>query len=208
MILIAVSQRVTQAPTYPERRDALDQQWTVLLEQCDILPLLLPNRLKSVEAYLSNFNINGLLLTGGNDLANLNSDSSAQERDNTELAALQYAIQNHLPILGVCRGAQMLVHHWGGTLSPLQNHAGTTHTLTDFGFPFGPIPTEVRSYHNFGINKVDLPADLICAAMAPDNSIEALYHKTLPIAGIMWHPERENKQVERHIHFLKEFFGP
>jgi len=207
MILIAISQRVTQAPNYPERRDALDQQWTVLLEQCGISPILLPNQLKSVDAYLKQFHIGGLLLTGGNDLAHLNTESSAPERDITEQSALEYALKARLPILGVCRGAQMLVQHWEGTLTPIQNHAGTSHALVDCGFPFGPIPKHVHSYHNFGINQSGLPPCLVNGATAPDQTVEALYHTTLPIAGIMWHPERETNQGKYNIPFLKVFFG-
>jgi putative glutamine amidotransferase len=47
-----------------------------------------------------------------------------------------------------------------------------------------------NSYHNFCITAETLAPALRAFAICPDGTIEGAYHPALPIAGIMWHPER------------------
>jgi putative glutamine amidotransferase len=205
MKVIAVSQRVVMR-TEQERCDALDQQWAVLLERAGIFPVLLPNRLLAVEAFFETLSVTGLLLTGGNDVAFLQTESAAPERDAVESLALKYALEKAYPVLGICRGAQFLVHFFGGNLRPVEHHAGTVHALLAQPFRFGLLPSAVRSFHNFGFLEADLPSVFKSIATAEDGVVEAIQHSTQTIAGIMWHPEREPEFLDQSLSMLRKIF--
>ena len=68
MTLVAISQRVVEEPRYGERRDALDQNWARFLSRCGIVAAAVPNVPQSVESWVEALPLNGVLLTGGNDL--------------------------------------------------------------------------------------------------------------------------------------------
>jgi gamma-glutamyl-gamma-aminobutyrate hydrolase PuuD len=205
MKVIAVSQRVVMR-TEQERCDALDQQWVVLLERAGFFPVLLPNRLVEVETFLETLSVTGLLLTGGNDLAFLQTESAAPERDCVESLALRYTLEKAYPVLGVCRGAQFLVHFFGGDLRPVEHHAGTVHPLLAQPCQFGAVPSAVRSFHNFGFTEADLPAGFEPIATANDGVVEAIQHATQPIVGTMWHPEREPEFLDQSLSMLQKIF--
>lgn len=191
---VAITQRVEVVASYGERRDCLDQAWTGLLAQagCDLLPV--PNSLPNVRQWLAKQNIEALLLTGGNDLSHLpDASNPAPERDATEQQLLQWAAEHRLPVLGVCRGMQMLNHYLAGDLSPVSNHIAIQHAITAVeGEELCSAFTSVNSFHSWGIKPKDLSPSLRALAVADDGTIEALRHTELPWVGIMWHPERDN----------------
>ena len=189
---IGLSQRVEDLPDRDERRDALDQRWTTLLEGAGHLPLPIPNLVVDVAAYVDALAVDLLVLTGGNDLASLpGATAAAPERDRTEAALVDLAVQRRLPLLGVCRGLQHLVVHLGGRLEPITGHTATEHAITA---PGGPLPIEdgrvVNSFHDWAIPADGVPAGLSVLATASDGTVEAVAHDDLPIVGVMWHPER------------------
>ena len=49
----------------------------------------------------------------------------------------------------------------------------------------------VNSFHDWGVVPSDLGPDLVALALAPDGTVEAARHRTLPHVCVMWHPERE-----------------
>src|SRR5579884_3147277 len=114
MKTIAVSQRVSVVPDYGERRDCLDQAWTRFLAACGLIPVLIPNVTETALALCEAASVSGLLLTGGNDLHSLGGD--APERDEVENALLEWAEQRGLPVLGVCRGMQIIQRRYGSPL--------------------------------------------------------------------------------------------
>ena len=69
MKYIAITQRVLQNKKTGELRDALDQQWTVLLEQIGFIPLIIPNMLTPLSKLLKITLLNGVLFTGGNEFS-------------------------------------------------------------------------------------------------------------------------------------------
>ena len=191
---VGVTQRVEDLPDRGERRDALDQAWAAWIASAGDVPVSIPNRLDDVVAYFRELELDALVLTGGNDLAHLpGATNTAPERDATETALLQYASEAGLPVLAVCRGMQMLVHFWGGTPTRLDGHVATTHSIQRRFSPWPLRAGPVNSFHDWGIAADAVGATLEVLATASDGSVEAVAHRTLPQVGIMWHPERADR---------------
>ena len=107
---IAISLRIVKAQNYDETRDALSHDWPQFLENIGIIPIYIPNNLMNVKNYLSAFGIDGLILSGGD---NLGIDPI---RDETETELLEYAINKKIPILGVCLGHQIIGQVFGSKI--------------------------------------------------------------------------------------------
>ena len=67
------------------------------------------------------------------------------------------------------------------------------------------LKREVNSFHHWGIAESQLAKSLRPFALAQDKTIEGFYHKSLPIAGIMWHPEREQPYDQHDLQLIKQF---
>lgn len=209
---IGLTQRVEVVAATGERRDCLDQAWTSLLLPLGLRPVPLPNAVAdagAVGAMFDDLSLDGVILTGGNDLADLpGARNPAPERDRFEGLLIDLCAKRRLPLLGVCRGLQMLVHHTGGALALTEGHAGTRHGLS--AEPGGAMPLadrdEVNSYHDFAVDADGLGRDLAAGARATDGSVEAVHHRHLPIWGIMWHPERAPRDA-RDDALLRALFG-
>ncbi|EQA61234.1 gamma-glutamyl-gamma-aminobutyrate hydrolase [Leptospira alexanderi] len=186
--VVVVSQRVDSYKEREERRDALDQRLCYWLLEAGFIPYPIPNALNSsgksdaLLNWLTYLNPRAILLSGGNDIG------LAEDRDNTERFLLNYARKQSLPVLGICRGMQMMAVCEGVVLKLLSGHTKTTHKLINYD-KFSVWPNEVNSYHNWGI--FDLPKNFKLMAKTEDNTIEAIRHVQLPWEGWMWHPERE-----------------
>ena len=192
---IAITQRVELIEAIGERRDALSQEWTVLAETCGFLPLLLPNHLPSVRELLEARKPDGFILTGGNDLVPYGGD--APERDELEIFLIRFAIEQKLPLLGVCRGMQMILNEFGAKLRKIEGHIRTEHQLSN--------GDKVNSFHSWGAE--ECPEPLTAEAQSSDGVLEAVTHKDYPwIRGIMWHPERYHPMRERDIILIKDVF--
>lgn len=201
---VAVSQRVDIWADRDERRDALDQRLCLWLIEAGYLPVPVPNGLAlqatesdivggmDLEDWLLAVQPDAILLSGGNDVG------AVAERDHTERCLLAYAQTRVLPLLGVCRGMQMMAVWAGCALKPVQQHVRTRHRLR------GKLTGEVNSYHNYAL--ADCPADFDVWACAEDGEIEAIRHHTLPWEGWMWHPERENPFQHQDRQRLRALF--
>jgi gamma-glutamyl-gamma-aminobutyrate hydrolase PuuD len=190
---IGLTQTVMQLRDRPERRDSLDQAWIHLLSGIGWMTVPIPNALSSPRDFLLAMQLDAIILTGGNDLGAVapNSDVSdtAPERDFTE-QQLVYACRDlSIPLLGICRGLQLLVHHYGGIISPVLDHVRQTHCVR-FSPDFGSCTWVVNSFHKFGVQAHDLGPVLRPIAWAPDGTVEAALHPSYRQLGIMWHPER------------------
>ncbi|MEA3347337.1 MAG: gamma-glutamyl-gamma-aminobutyrate hydrolase family protein [Candidatus Auribacterota bacterium] len=208
MKIIGLTQRVEILKDRNERRDCLDQQWTNLLLKIGMLPVPLPNCVKDVEAMVLNLRIEGVILTGGNDLAGLSgAENIAPERDKLENELLNVCCLKNIPVLGVCRGFQMMVAHYGGKLVPVNGHTAISHGVAVQGEKLIPLSNRdsVNSFHNFGVKERDIGRGLAAVALAPDGTVEAIAHKQFPQWGIMWHPERQPYD-EKDAVLIKELF--
>ena len=198
MKIIAVSQRVDVEESRNERRDAIDQQWIIFLLRCECLPVLIPNNLEAAEKLFKTFSFQGVLITGGNDLCVYG--GNAPERDSTETFLLEYALAKKAPLLGICRGMQIIQHYFGVKLIKVEGHAGARHIITIDG-----TLLEVNSFHKYGsIEKGD---SLDILAVANDGVIESIRHKQYPIQGIMWHPERFAPFRQEDLRLFRDCFA-
>jgi len=178
---VAITQRVVIVPEYGERRDCLDQAWPRFLATCGLMPLALPNVTEVALALCAGEDISGLVLTGGNDLVECGGD--APERDALEFALLDWAERRGLPVLGVCRGMQVIQQRFAIGLQRVEGHVARRQVIRIEG-----QPSEVNSYHRFAA--FDSRPPLEVWAVAGDGVVKAVRHSAQPITGIMWHPER------------------
>lgn len=195
MKTIAITMRVVEATG--EERDAISEDWIRFLRERGFAPLLLPNDAAIAQVLCAKAKPRGLILSNGNDVGwnqkwrSTAGLSVAPQRDRTEAALLDDACRAKTPILGVCRGMQMLAAYFGGRLRRVERHAGVRHSVRlENGAAGRSRSARVNSYHNFGIMARDCPSTLEPFAHAEDGSVEAFRHATLPIVGVMWHPER------------------
>jgi putative glutamine amidotransferase len=154
--------------------------------------------------------LDGLVLSGGADVepsrygaTTIHPAVKPSDRDDAELAVLRAALACGLPVLGVCRGVQLLTVHFGGAL-----HQHLPDALGhDTHCPGGEMGTHrvrfaggtalhdiygasqvVNSFHHQGI--ADTGA-LVACGWAEDGLVEAVRHPGLPLVlGVQWHPEK------------------
>ncbi len=196
---IGISLRVVTAQNYEEKRDALSQNWTIFLEKLSLIPVLIPNSLTDIKSYLIDMQIDGLILSGGDNIGDY------PERDKTEKELLEYAIQNKIEVLGICRGMQIINDYFGGSveLSKNSQHIQKSHfveiTNSNSSF-FNSNSILVNSFHYNLIRKNTLGKNLKpFATVKSDETIEGFSHVNLPIFGVMWHPERDQNKISESL---------
>jgi N5-(cytidine 5'-diphosphoramidyl)-L-glutamine hydrolase len=198
---IAISQNVFTLKDRNETRDSLDQNWWKFLSSVSLLPVVIPNRLPLAKELLAETDIDGVILTGGNDI--LSVGGTNPERDEVEKFLLDYCLKKSLPLIGVCRGMQLIVDSFGKCPEKIENHVAKRHLVK---FLESGTSREVNSFHNFGF--VSVPEQFDVLAKAPDQSIEAIRLMGKNIFGIMWHPERESPfSGEDQALFQRVFHG-
>jgi len=159
--------------------------------------------------------VDGLLLSGGTDLDPVMFGEDPRHplkmidpvRDGFEVALSRAALKSGLPVLGICRGIQVLNLAAGGTI--YQDLAGQvdgalrheqdaprwhpTHAIsitegTRLHKVLGETACRVNSFHHQAVRAV-APGFTVCA-VAADKVIEAIESVDLPFAiGVQWHPE-------------------
>ncbi|KNB52183.1 gamma-glutamyl-gamma-aminobutyrate hydrolase family protein [Streptomyces caatingaensis] len=198
MTLVGVTQRSLPPDRSGERRYALDARWFPFLAACGLTPVPLPNDADLAVRTASAAGLRGVLLTGGDDLAEYGGPTP--ERDAAELRLLRWALDAGLPVLGVCRGMQVILRAHGAALVPVDGHVAVRHTVVTAGGG----RREVNSYHRMAARSV--PAPLEATARCGD-VIEAVRHRTARVAGVMWHPEREPVPHPEDVRAVRGLLG-
>lgn len=165
---------------------------------------------KAPEALVAG--LDGLLLTGGGDVdpelygePDLTAQLVDRARDDFELALVRAALDRGVPILGICRGLQLLDVAFGGTLRSIRadealdrvhglridrvgGHEVRLRPGTRLAGILGRERLRVSSFHGQAVAKVG--EGLVVAAEAPDGGVEALERPDGPLVlGVQWHPE-------------------
>jgi putative glutamine amidotransferase len=175
------------------------------------VPVLLPPVPDTAAAVVAR--LDGLVLSGGPDIdpgrygaAPLASTGAPRaDRDAAELGLLDAATAAGVPVLGICRGLQLLNVARRGTLhqhlpdvvgtpdhAPGPGTYGRHAVAVDEGSllarVLGRTSAEVPSYHHQAVD--DLGRGLTVTATAPDGTVEALEDRSLPFClAVQWHPE-------------------
>ncbi|WP_308259230.1 gamma-glutamyl-gamma-aminobutyrate hydrolase family protein [Pseudonocardia sp. H11422] len=158
--------------------------------------------------------LDGLILTGGPDIApshygadpHPHAGVSRPERDAAELAVLRRALDRGLPVLGVCRGAQLLNVALGGTLTqhlpdvlghqrhnPAPGVFGPTAVRLSPGSRTAALLGDQALVHCHQHQAIDRPAEgLMVSGRTEDGTIEAVELVGHRFAvGVQWHPEQD-----------------
>ena len=205
---IGISQRVEVIEKYAERRDCLDQRWSIFSENLECCPIPLANiHPKLVANYIKHLKLDAIFLSGGNSITSVDplAKDLAPERDAFELTIVSEAIKQSIPIIGICRGMQILNVFFKGHLNPIKGHVAVRHEIFPSNNCQYSFPKSVNSYHNWSIKSKDIAKELTPLATDIDGNIEAFHHEKFKLLGIMWHPEREVPFNELDIQLFKEF---
>lgn len=205
---IGLTHRVDYIKSYGERRDSIDQAWYDLILSMEMLPIPLPNLPDDIACKLLDaLDLDGIILTGGNSISSLdcNSRDCAPERDAFESAVITYCLERNIPLIGVCRGMQVINHYFGGDFVQVEGHVATQHKIECVDNKF-ELPATVNSFHSWAIPISNLGNNLNMIAHDSMGNAEAFSHNRDTILGIMWHPEREKEFSSIDINLIKRIF--
>jgi len=215
----------------------MSQRYIVTLTNAGALPWMIP--LVADEETLRGIydSLDAVFLPGGADIDPVSygtaphpmCDKTDRDRDRVELALARWAIADGKPVLGVCRGMQLVNIAAGGTLYQdlaTQYANGIKHDYLPFGgrgHPrdflahevrvaedsrlarlFGAGSIKVNSMHHQGVREIG--AGLVATAQAPDGLVEALEGAgPAYLLAVQWHPEALTEKDEATRRLFSEF---
>lgn len=199
----------------PKTLSYIENDMFAYLSSEGVMPILIPNLETGLpRQYLEN--IDGIVLQGGSDLSPQTYNEAYLDqgrwpgdrlRDVYEFKIMDWAVKSKIPVLGICRGAQLINAYFGGTLyqdieTQLPNSLSHRDALvydrvkhkvelSSNGLlhkAYQQKEIHVNSVHHQGIKELG-DGLLVEAVSPPDKIIEAIRHEELPILGVQWHPE-------------------
>jgi putative glutamine amidotransferase len=199
------------------------------IEEAGGRPLLVPPSDKGIEETLDS--LDGIVFSGGSDLdpahygeeAHPETSGIHEERDRAELELMKAALDRDMPVLGICRGIQVLNVARGGNLiqhlPEIVGHEGHKHdppgAFIDHDVKIDRDTTlakilgdrhPVKSHHHQGLDAVG--EGLRVSAHAEDGSIEGVEDPERRFAvGVLWHPEagEDKKLFEALVEQAREY---
>ncbi|MGZ8706070.1 MAG: gamma-glutamyl-gamma-aminobutyrate hydrolase family protein [Gaiellaceae bacterium] len=211
--IIGITTYVTPARwSYWELEAALiPQDYVRAVERAGGRPLLVPPSDDGIDETLDA--VDGLIFSGGSDMdpefygeeAHPETFGIHAERDRAEVGLLTAALERDMPVLGICRGIQVLNVARGGVLHQhlpeLVGHEGHKHdppgVFSDHEVEIEPetklagilgARAPVKSHHHQGLER--LGEGWRASAHADDGTVEAIEDPSHRFAlGVLWHPE-------------------
>lgn len=215
----------------------ITQDYSEALSMAGAIPLIMPylESRRDDEEYIKEFldEVDGVVLPGGSDIDPALYDSYPEknlgdispERDRWELKILEMAIKMKKPILGICRGFQLINIFYGGSLkvdvcgnnvkSKIPHMAMMvpkyykTHQIeikekSRLAKIFTDKEVAVNSYHHQAVDQ--LGEGLKVSAVAPDGFIEGIEDPDYPyLVGVQWHPEMMAVKNPVQLKIFKDF---
>jgi N5-(cytidine 5'-diphosphoramidyl)-L-glutamine hydrolase len=212
-VKIGITSRITNENPHNEIRDALSHDWfeyfNKIMPKAILIPI--PNNHNNIKKWLEVLDLDLVILSNGNDIGEY------VIRDDTENSVISFAVEACIPIIGFCRGFQLINIYFGGELTlniidtHEEKHINVDHQLiiSDQAFIdlIGTRKIEVNSFHSHGIAYKDLASSLKIFASTEGGLVEGFIHNDLPIIGIQWHPERNNNASEENKIIINEFIN-
>ncbi|AWZ48505.1 gamma-glutamyl-gamma-aminobutyrate hydrolase [Clostridiaceae bacterium 14S0207] len=192
------------------------------------IPFIIPFSQDKEVAEMTVEHIDGLILSGGHDVYPVNYNEEPEqklgvvfpERDEFDFALLDAAEKRNIPVLGICRGFQIINVAHGGTLyqdlsyrdekciKHSQGHTPSlaTHSVkvekdSSFGKIFG-TDIRINSFHHQVVKEVG--SSLKAVAFAKDGVVEAIESSEGKlIFGTQWHPEMMAAKEEKMLNLFK-----
>ncbi|MBI3358722.1 MAG: gamma-glutamyl-gamma-aminobutyrate hydrolase family protein [Nitrospirae bacterium] len=213
---------ITTRAVDKDGRYALSARYVTCVNRAGGNVVLLPPESDNIATLLDR--IDGLIFSGGGDISSdLYGGLPHQKlygidinRDRTEISAVKYAIEYKLPLLGICRGIQIMNVALGGTLIehiPDLVGEAVRHRLPEdkeslhavrlmpnslTARIFGKQEMDVPSFHHQAIRK--LAPLLKEVAHSQDGIIEAVELPEHPFfIGVQWHPELSNDPLQQQL---------
>ncbi|MFZ1771772.1 MAG: gamma-glutamyl-gamma-aminobutyrate hydrolase family protein [Caldilinea sp.] len=211
----------------------MNQTYVRTLEQLGALPVMIPLHMTAASLRGIFERLDGLFLPGGEDIdpANYGAErhdllgATDKERDRTELLLTHWAVEMGMPVLGVCRGAQMINVACGGSLyqdilserpdlakhdyfPPSFERFRISHPIdiaadSRLAHAMGQVH-EVNSMHHQGLDRIGFGLRVV--ARADDGLPEAVEAPVLPyIVGVQWHPEELAKTDQMSANLFYDF---
>lgn len=195
----------------------MSQSYTDAIRTCGAIPVILPLTLDEAECRRLAETLDGFLFTGGPDIHPFLFGEDTMEgcgdrsplRDQTELALFSAAYHQKKPVLGICRGTQLINIALGGDIyqdlgsqipgrlpiahrQPFHLSNPAHHVKLEPGSLLaqicGETDIETNSSHHQAVRAV--PPSLAVCGRAADGIIEAVEQRDYPfLIGVQWHPE-------------------
>ncbi|QNQ81215.1 gamma-glutamyl-gamma-aminobutyrate hydrolase family protein [Lactobacillus sp. PV034] len=202
------------------RRSYVNEDYVDSIVQNGGIPYIIPFNEDEEVVKAQLLNVQGLVLSGGHDVDPHNYGEELEqkigdvwpERDVFDMRLLKLAEENNIPVLGICRGMQIInVAHGGSlyqdlsyrkekTLKHSQNQTPTLVTHTVKADPNSKIANILgkdefltNSFHHQIVKKV--APDFTVAAKCVDGVVEAIENKDASVIGVQWHPEMLHRVV-------------
>lgn len=220
--------RFLNSQGYPKQ--SINESYIHSLLKAGACPVMIPSGLNDTNIQDLLSHLDGLMLTGGGDIHPKFYGSADHplvseidvDRDEIELSLLKHCLSLKMPVLGICRGFQLINVGLGGTLYEDiqdQNSTANKHDFdSDFARSFlahevnlipgsklaeifGETHIMVNSLHHQGIRL--LSDQVEASASAPDGIIEALQIRDYPYGiAVQWHPEEMQTDPKMRALFL------
>ena len=218
---------IAVAPLYDDERESI---WMLpdycdMISACGAIALMVPYKGTPGEIEQVTRMCSGLLLTGGQDVSPQVDGQRVQPccghcnslRDELDRTLLDIALDADMPVLGICRGLQLINAHLGGTLYQdldSQHPSEVCHSMrppynrvqhlvevlpqTPLAHVLGAVEMGVNSYHHQAVH--ELASCLEPMAISEDGLVEALwYPQRRFVWAVQWHPELSWRKDTRQL---------